>query len=396
MKQSWEIKKLGEVCEIINGFAFKSQLFKDCGDDILRISNIQNGVIDDRDIAHFSKDDYPKVDFDKYTVFPNDIVVALSGATTGKFGINNTDRKLYLNQRVAICREKTNDINHRFLLHFLKIQSKSFLESAAGVAQPNLSTEQIKLYEIPIPPLSEQEKIVAELDCLSGIIEKKKQQLKEYDALAQSIFYEMFGNPIDNEKGWEVKKLGEVVVSNMVGLTRSGKEQDLSYPYLYFKMNNIGNHGEVDWTKYTRVCASPKELEKYSLRKGDFLFNTRNSYELVGKTCIYNIEKDDVCVFNNNVMRIEFNDCINVYYIAHLFQNQYIKEQLDKIKKGTTNVWAIYFKDLAQIKILTPLYLLQQEFASKIEAIEKQKTLIKQSIAETETLFNSRMDYYFS
>ena len=73
--------------------------FKDSGDDILRISNIQNGVIDDSDIAHFSKEDYPKVNFEKYAVLPDDIVVALSGATTGKFGINNTGRKLYLNQR---------------------------------------------------------------------------------------------------------------------------------------------------------------------------------------------------------------------------------------------------------------------------------------------------------
>lgn len=396
MKEGWEIKKLGEVCDIINGFAFKSQLFKDCGDDILRISNIQNGIIDDSDIAHFSKEDYPKVNFEKYAVLPNDIVVALSGATTGKFGINNTGRKLYLNQRVAICREKTNEIHHLFLLYFLKTQSKSFLESAAGVAQPNLSTEQMKQYDILVPPFAEQEKIVAELDCLSGIIEKKKQQLKEYDALAQSIFYEMFGNPVENEKGWKENKLGEIVKSSMIGLIRNGKEQDISFPYLYFKMNNIGNNGEVDWTKYTRVNASPKEVEKYSLKKGDFLFNTRNSYELVGKTCIYKIEGNDECVFNNNIMRLEFNKSINVYYISHLFQNQYIKEQLDKIKRGTTNVWAIYYKDLEKINILIPSIDIQNIFASKIEAIEKQKALIKKSIEEVETLFNSRMDYYFN
>ena len=68
----------------------------------------------------------------------------------------------------------------------------------------------LKELQIPVPPLVEQEKIVAELDCLSGIIEKKKQQLKELDALAESIFYTMFGDPITNEKGWEVKRLGEV------------------------------------------------------------------------------------------------------------------------------------------------------------------------------------------
>jgi type I restriction enzyme S subunit len=121
MKQGWEIKKLGEVCDIINGFAFKSNLFTDEGEDILRISNIQNGYVDLTDIAHFSKDDYPKTNFEKYAVLPNDIVVALSGATTGKFGINKTGKKLYLNQRVAICRESSSELNHLFLLYYLLI-----------------------------------------------------------------------------------------------------------------------------------------------------------------------------------------------------------------------------------------------------------------------------------
>ena len=68
------------------------------------------------------------------------------------------------------------------------------------------------LNKIPVPPLSEQQRIVSELDLLSGIIEKKKAQLKEYDQLAQSIFYDMFGDPVTNEKGWEVKKMLEIIV----------------------------------------------------------------------------------------------------------------------------------------------------------------------------------------
>ena len=209
MKQGWEIKKLGEVCDIINGFAFKSNLFTDEGEYILRISNIQNGYIDLTDIAHFNKTDYPKVNLEKYAVLEDDIVVALSGATTGKFGINKTGQKLYLNQRVAICRENTSKLNHLYLLFYLRMQAKSFLESAEGVAQPNLSTELMKQIPIPVPPLPVQEQIVSKLDLLSSITEKKREQLKELDALAQSIFYDMFGDPITNEKGWEVKKLGE-------------------------------------------------------------------------------------------------------------------------------------------------------------------------------------------
>ena len=395
MKQGWEIKKLGEVCDIINGFAFKSNLFTDEGEYILRISNIQNGYIDLTDIAHFNKTDYPKVNLEKYAVLEDDIVVALSGATTGKFGINKTGQKLYLNQRVAICRENTSKLNHLYLLFYLRMQAKSFLESAEGVAQPNLSTELMKQIPIPVPPLPVQEQIVSELDLLSGIIEKKREQLKELDALAQSIFYDMFGDPITNEKGWEVKKLGEVAVSNMIGLTRSGTEQDETRQYLYFKMNNINNSGGTDFSKITRVDASDADVLKYSLKYGDFLFNTRNSFELVGKSCYYNNIDGHVMLFNNNIMRITFVHDINTIFITYLFQNTYIKEQLDQIKKGTTSVWAIYYKDLQNISIVTPPLNLQHQFASKIEGIERQKELIKQSISETETLFNARMQHYF-
>ena len=79
-----------------------------------------------------------------------------------------------------------------------------------AVNQSSIATSDLKKLSIPVPPLAEQQRIVAELDCINGIIEKKKQQLKELDTLAQSIFYDMFGDPITNEKGWEVKKLGEV------------------------------------------------------------------------------------------------------------------------------------------------------------------------------------------
>jgi type I restriction enzyme S subunit len=251
------------------------------------------------------------------------------------------------------------------------------------------------LLSLPIPPLPEQERIVSELDCINGILEKKREQLKELDALAQSIFYHMFGDPVTNEKGWEVKKLGEVVKSNMIGLTRSATEQDDTFEYLYFKMNNISNTGHTDYSKTIRVDATPSDVEKYSLKVGDFLFNTRNSFDLVGKSCVYYRAEESVVLFNNNIMRIEFSDNVHTTYMLYLFQDSFIKSQLDKIKKGTTSVWAIYYKDLEHIKVLLPPLPLQQSFATKIEAIEKQKELIKRSIAEVETLLASRMQHYF-
>ena len=183
-EKGWEVKTLGDVCNFINGYAFKSQLFVEEGDKILRISNIQDGCVDITDAAHFDKKDYPKVDFKKYAVFPNDIVIALSGATTGKLGINKTGNTLYLNQRVAICREKNNDINHTYLLFYLMKQSASFLDTAAGVAQPNLSTEQMKTYLIGMPPLPIQQEFASKIEA----IEKQKELIKQSIAETEILF----------------------------------------------------------------------------------------------------------------------------------------------------------------------------------------------------------------
>ena len=183
-EKGWEVKKLGEVCDIINGFAFKSNLFRKEGDAILRISNIKNGYVDLTDAAYFDKSDYGKVNFEKYAVKPFDIVIALSGATTGKLGINTTGKDLYLNQRVAICREKTNEITRLFLLYYLHKQSLKFLEDAAGVAQPNLSTEQMKEYVICIPPLALQQEFAGKIEA----IEKQKELIKKSIEETETLF----------------------------------------------------------------------------------------------------------------------------------------------------------------------------------------------------------------
>lgn len=388
MKQGWEIKKLGEVCDIINGFAFKSNLFTDEGEDILRISNIQNGYVDLTDIAHFSKDDYPKTNFEKYAVLPNDIVVALSGATTGKFGINKTGKKLYLNQRVAICRESSSELNHLFLLYYLQTQSKSFLESAEGVAQPNLSTEQMKQYDIAIPPREEQERIVAELDCLSGIIEKKREQLRELDALAQSIFYQMFGDPITNEKRWEVKKLGEVCISDLGKTLDSKKNKGNLYNYLCSV--NV-QWGYFDLTTLKEMRLEESELERYSVKQGDLLICEGGD---TGRCAIWNSEEP--MYYQNALHRVRFTPSTILpifcqYIMLYMKQNG----EIDKYSKGQT-IKHLVKSALMSIPIVMPPIALQQEFADKIDAIEKQKELIKKSISETETLFNARMDYYFN
>ena len=391
MKQGWEIKKLGEVCDIINGFAFKSNLFTDEGEYILRISNIQNGYIDLTDIAHFNKTDYPKVNLEKYAVLEDDIVVALSGATTGKFGINKTGQKLYLNQRVAICRENTSKLNHLYLLFYLRMQAKSFLESAEGVAQPNLSTELMKQIPIPVPPLPVQEQIVSKLDLLCSITEKKREQLKELDALAQSIFYDMFGDPITNEKGWEVKKLGEVCDDITDGDHMPPPKSETGIPFL--TISDIDK--EKRELNFNDTFFVPQEYydnlkENRRAKKGDVLYTVTGSYGIpvIVNTCKH------FCFQRHIALLKPKQENLLSLFLCQWFLCEGVKFMADQVATGIAQK-TVSLTSIRKFEIILPPLPLQHQFASKIEAIEKQKELIKQSISETETLFNARMQEHF-
>lgn len=194
-KERWEEKSLGEVSSFQNGFAFKSNLFKKEGFPIIRISNIQNEAIQTDDIVYFDKADYP-VNFDNYKIYPQDILIAMSGGTTGKLGINTTDTIFYQNQRVGVIRENKKFLDHGFLFYFLHTKSEESLKIAAGAAQPNLSTAQIKGFIIPVPQLEVQRQIVAHLDSLSSNIRKleelQQKTIAECDALKQAMLREVF------------------------------------------------------------------------------------------------------------------------------------------------------------------------------------------------------------
>jgi type I restriction enzyme S subunit len=225
---------------------------------------------------------------------------------------------------------------------------------------------------------------VAELDCLSGVIEKKKQQLKELDALAQSIFYEMFGNPIENEKGWEVKSLGDICKFSQ------GIQIDVS---LQSKENQEG------WRKFLRIVdytTSNTDIryvkvsnEKYFVKLDDVVVVRYGaSAGFVGTN------KEGILA--NNLFKLNHErKIINHKFLFYLLSTDYYNRFVKDMAFGAA-MPALSFASFSTFKIFLPPLSLQQEFASKIELIEKQKELIKKSIKETETLFNSRMDYYFN
>ena len=261
------------------------------------------------------------------------------------------------------------------------------IAQGTGSTFKSIGKEAIKELSIPIPPREEQERIVAELDCLSGVIEKKKQQLKELDALAQSIFYTMFGNPISNEKGWEVKKLGEVG-KVITGNTPSTKDEEnySSNDYCFVKPSDIGKDYVTNIEKTEFYISDKAFSQSRKLCKGSVL---TTCIGIIGKVGILKV--DATC--NQQINAILPNDNYISEYVAWAI---YLTRSVIEDIANAPVVPIINKGEFSNIVIPLPPKDLQQKFADKIEAIERQKQLIKESIQETETLFNARMDYYFN
>ena len=392
MKQGWEIKKLGEVCDILNGYAFKSEKYTSEGVRVLRITNVQKGYVVDDDPKFYPKDEMASLQ--QYVLKENDLLMSLTG-NVGRVGLlQNEMLPAALNQRVACLRIKNEQLYINYLFHFLnsdKFENDAIF-SASGIAQKNMSTEWLRKYTIPVPSRAEQERIVAELDCLSGVIEKKREQLKQLDALAQSIFYQMFGDPITNEKGWEVKKVKDIFS------VKIGPFGSLLHNSDYISggtplVNPIHMHNERICPDYDFSVSDNKlkELGNYILHTDDIVLARRGD---IGRCAIVGMNEDGyLCGTGSLFIRPITN--INSNFIIKQIRCNTMIEHLTSLAKGATML-NINCKIVEELIIILPPLTLQQEFADKIEAIEKQKELIKQSITETEELFNSRMSYYFN
>ena len=384
MREGWEIKKLGEVCEIVGGSTPKTkeptywngEYYWATPADLNGSKYISSTMrtITDAGIksAHLQ-------------LLPIGTVLLSSRAPIGKVAI--TTVPMYCNQgfKNLIC---GNTLNNGYAYWFLSYNTDYLNSIGTGATFKEISKTVVEQIPITIPPLSEQERIVAELDLLSDVIAKKREQLKQLDTLAQSIFYDMFGDPITNEKGWETKKLGEISTSQ-IGITYKPEDvSDNGMGTVVLRSGNIQN-SSLCFKDLVRVNSDIRE-NKY-VRDGDILMCSRNgSSQLVGKVAmISNLKERMTYGAFMTVIRSDFQP-----FLFAFFRSPAFRSQLTTAKTATIN--QITVKMLENMQVILPPLALQQRFASKIEAIEQQKERIRQSLAEVQQLFDSRMDYYFN
>ena len=375
-KSKWDYKKLGEVTNCQIGLTYKpTDVIDNGGTIVLRSSNIQDNKIALDDIVRVNCNISPS----KYVKDGDILMCSRNGSfrLVGKVArIEKLKESMSYGAFMTIIRSDYND----FLFYFFQSQAfrkQIFIGQTATINQ--ITTKMLNDTSVAIPPLSEQQHIVEELDLLSSIIEKKKAQLNELDNLAQSLFYEMFGDPVTNEKGWEVNKLKNV--STLLN-GRAYKQDELLSEGKY-KVLRVGNFFTNSTYYYSDL-----ELEnsKYC-DNGDLLFAWSASFGAF-------IWQGEKVIYHYHIWKVLFDEkVLNKIYYQYLLNTMTKSFMNDVHGIGMVHLTKV---GMEQYMLPIPPVALQQQFASKIEAIENQKELIKQSIKEVDTLFNSRMDYYFN
>lgn len=373
--------KLGDAATFVNGYPFKPETWTETGLPIIRIQNLNNP---EAPFNHYSGP-IPE----KYVVRQGDILISWS-ASLGAYEWKGEDA--YLNQHIFKVVFDKCVIDKHFLRYAVESKLAEMEKGAHGATMRHIVKKDFDNTLIPYPPIAEQEKIVAELDLLSGIIEKQNAQLKELDTLAQSIFYDMFGDPLENGKGWEVQLLKDSVQEMFLGpfgsalKTDSYVEEEDSFCMVYEqkhairKTMNVETHF-INEEKY-------KSLKRFEVHAGDFIMSCRGT---IGE--IYRLPTTaPIGIIHPSLMKIRIKEDV---YSPIFFQWLLARVIKNENTNGNCVQMAITAKELGQRTPIVPPLSLQQSFAEKIEAIEQQKARINTSIAETQKLFDYTMDKYF-
>ena len=398
MKQDWEIKKLGDICNFQNGFAFKSKSYKDEGTPVVRITNIQDEKLDLTKIVYIDPKDYNK-DLTKYKIIKGDLLIAMSGATTGKIGIHNTDEELLLNQRVGKF-EPYDNLNKSYLLNFLKTKVEESLAISAGAAQPNLSTEQIKSFQIPLPPLPQQKQIVAILDKAFAAIDTAKanaaQNLQNAVALLESYLQNVLEN---KENDWE-----DTLLKNEIELATGFAFKSKNYTnneddILLLRGDNI-MQGSFRWKDAKRWKKSEyATFEKYQLQENDIVLAMDRPWVKAGLKCARLSNNELPALLVQRTARLRNKSQLDNSFLYYLIQSKGFTDYLISIQTGI-GVPHISGKQIFGFSFKRPSIKEQKEIVQKLNTLssetKKLEAIYTQKIADLEEMKKSVLQKAFS
>lgn len=322
---------------------------------------------------------------------PKTVLLAMYGATIGACSILPFEAAT--NQACAALLP-SDDCDENFLYYYLAFIKPSLINKGVGGAQPNISAGLIKNLKIPLPSLPEQQKITAILDAADSLRQKDQQLIEKYNALSQSLFLDMFGDPITNPMGFKKSNVGEQCM--VKGGKRVPKGENLvkentGYPYI--KAGNIKN-GKVTTKNLEYLTPGTREkLKRYIVNEGDVCItvvgvNIGDIGIVPKKLHLANLTE------NANKLLIKNHNTLSNFYLCFSLQMESIQQQIKK-KTMAVGVPKLALFRIQELELLLPPLILQNQFAERIQSIETQKQQAQASLQKSEALFNSLLQRAF-
>lgn len=372
-----ELVPLGEVGKFINGRAFKPSDWATSGLPIIRIQNLTGstniwnrftGKVDPRNL-----------------VIEGDILISWS-ASLGVYRWKGENA--VLNQHIfkVVLNEGIDD------KYFFYAASNALLEMSGrvhGSTMQHITKDEFDSLRILIPSLPEQQRIAATLERADHLRRTRRFARQMSDTFLQSVFLKMFG-----DQDWPLVPFEDIVESAKIGLVRGADEMGADKAFAYVRMDAIVGDGDLRLANLRRVDANQKEVAENSLQPGDVLFNTRNSKELVGKSGLFT--EHGVYLFNNNILRVRCNAKADPRFLIHFLQTSAARRNLEVLKSGTTNVFAIYYKDLREMPVMLPPIEKQREFAAIVQRFERLRAMQIEAERQANHLFGTLLQRAFS
>ena len=383
MREDWEYKTFGEIGTFLRGKNIHKADFVSGGLPCIHYGQIHTKF----DISiDYHLSEIPQEVYDKAIIAsPGDVIIAITsedidGSCKSVVWLGNYD--IAVSAHAAILKH---NMNGKFIAYYLR--SNTFftqkLKYARGFKVMEIKTKDLAKLVLPIPPKPTQLSIVSELDKLNELIQIKKEQLKDYDALAQSIFYEMFGDPV--EKGWEVRKLGDICKTSSGGTPSKAHTEYYNGEIMWLRSGEV-SQGDIYSTEQTITLLG---LENSSAKI--FPVNTvviAMYGATVGQVGILRKEMSTnqaICgIFPNGDLTPEY-----LYYFLISKKAEFLKSAIGGAQANISQ--QIIRKTLIPLPPLS----LQSSFTCKIRQIKLQKAAVQSTITDLETLLAARMQYWF-
>ena len=358
------LMKLNEICEVYSGYAIKEFNNIKNGLPVIKIGNILSDGTLNLGECQFSTEDINE----KYHSKKGDIYIALSGATTGKLGIMEDEKKFIINQRVGVIRPKQKSISQSYIKYYLLKQTERIIDEAAGCAQPNISPKQIGEYDVPVFSEKEMLQICNILNKIECVIKYYKMVLEKYDDLIKARFVEMFGDIDNNKYDYDIRCLNDVCEFIKDGTHQTPiYTQDKENGYKFISSKDVVL-GSVDWNhlKYIPEDLHKKLYKHISPRRGDILLAKNGTTGIAAM-----VDRDEVFdIYVSLAILRPLN--INSTYLLFAINSNATKRQFDACLKGI-GVPNLHLGEIKKTKIIVPPLDKQSDFEKYAIQVDKSK-----------------------